>query len=168
MDLQLGGKVALVTGGTRGIGLATARLFAQEGCLLGICGRDEEKLRAVEEELRGMGARVCGVVADVTKSEDAERFVDACVSELGGVDVLVNNVGGSSGGPTIFDTSDEDWHRTFDISFLHGVRLTQLVAPPHEESGRRGHRQRVVDFRVGRNSLWGRRSTGRRSRRSSS
>ncbi len=135
MDLQLKGKVALVTGGTRGIGLATARLFAQEGCHLGICGRDEDQLRAVEEELRGMGARVCGVVADVTKAEDASRFVDACVSELGGVDVLVNNVGGSAGGPTIFDTSDEDWHRTFDVTLLHGVRLTQLVAPHMKRRG---------------------------------
>ena len=71
----------------------------------------------------------------MTKSEDAERFVDVCVSELGGVDVLVNNVGGSSGGPTIFDTSDEDWHRTFDISFLHGVRMTQLVAPHMKNRG---------------------------------
>ena len=135
MNLQLKGKVALVTGGTRGIGLATARIFAQEGCGLGICGREEEQLRAVEEELRGMGARVTGVVADVTKAEDAARFVDTCVAELGGIDVLVNNVGGSSGGPTIFDTTDEDWHRTFDTSFLHGVRLTQLVAPHMKSRG---------------------------------
>lgn len=135
MDLQLEGKVALVTGGTRGIGLATARLFAEEGCHLGICGRDEGQVRAVEEELRGMGARVCGVVADVTNAKDASRFVDACVSELGGVDVLVNNVGGSAGGPTIFDTSDEDWHRTFDVTLLHGVRLTQLVAPHMKSRG---------------------------------
>ncbi len=135
MDLQLKGKIALVTGGTRGIGLATARLFAEEGCALGICGRDEEQLRWVEEELKGMRARVCAVVADVTKAEDAARFVDTCVRELGGVDVLVNNVGGSAGGPTIFDTSDEDWHRTFDITLLHGVRLTQLVAPHMESRG---------------------------------
>ena len=78
MDLQLEGKTALVTGGTRGIGLATARLFAQEGCRLGICGRDEDQLTAVKEELQAMGARVTAVTADVTKAEDASRFVEKC------------------------------------------------------------------------------------------
>ena len=135
MDLQLEGKTALVTGGTRGIGLATARLFAQEGCRLGICGRDEDQLTAVQQELQAMGARVTAVTADVTKAEDASRFVGQCVDELGGIDVLVNNVGGSAGGPTIFDTTDEDWHRTFDLTLLHGVRLTQLVAPHMKSRG---------------------------------
>ena len=135
MDLQLEGKTALVTGGTRGIGLATARLFAQEGCRLGICGRDEDQLTAVKEELQAMGVRVTAVTADVTKPEDASRFVEKCADELGGIDVLVNNVGGAAGGATIFDTTDEDWHRTFDITLLHGVRLTQLVAPHMKSRG---------------------------------
>ena len=129
MDLKLGNKVALVSGGSRGIGLATARLFADEGCHLGICGRDVDQLRGAQRELEERGVRVTAVEADVTQPDDAANFVDRCVAELGGIDIVVNNVGGSAGGPTIFETSEEDWHRTFDLTLLHGVRLTRLAAP---------------------------------------
>ena len=129
MDLKLGNKVALVSGGSRGIGLATARLFADEGCHLGICGRDVNQLRGAQRELEERGVQVTAVEADVTQPDDAAKFVDRCVAELGGIDIVVNNVGGSAGGPTIFETSEEDWHRTFDLTLLHGVRLTRLAAP---------------------------------------
>ena len=129
MDLKLSDKVALVSGGSRGIGLATARLFADEGCHLGICGRDGKQLREAQKELEERGVKVAAVEADVTQPEDSAKFVDRCVAELGGIDIVVNNVGGSAGGPTIFETSEEDWHRTFDMTLLHGVRLTRLSAP---------------------------------------
>ena len=129
MDLRLSDKVALVSGGSRGIGLATARLFADEGCHLGICGRDGKQLREAQRELEERGVKVAAVEADVTQPVDAAKFVDRCVAELGGIDIVVNNVGGSAGGPTIFETSEEDWHRTFDLTLLHGIRLTRLAAP---------------------------------------
>ena len=129
MDLKLRNRVALVSGASRGIGLATAQLFADEGCHLGICGRDQEHLQEAKKDLEGRGAKVTAVQADVTQPGDAARFVDRCVEELGGIDILVNNVGGSAGGQTIFETSDEYWHRTFDLTLLHGVRLARLAAP---------------------------------------
>ena len=148
MDLQLRGKVALVTGGTRGIGLATARLFAQEGCHLGICGRDEAQLTAVQQELRALGARVTAVTADVTKAEDAARFVDRCVAELGGIDVLVNNVGGSAGG-----ADDLRYHGRGLASDLRPHSSSRRPAhpvrrAPHEESWGRIYRQRLVYLRL--------------------
>ncbi len=135
MDLQLDDKVALVSGATMGIGLATARLLAEEGCRLGICGRSQERLAAAQRELEARGAEVVAVAADVTRPEEAARFVEQCVKGLGGVDILVNNVGGSTGGKSIFETSPEDWHRTFDITLMHGVHLTRLAAPHMRRRG---------------------------------
>jgi hypothetical protein len=97
VDLGLRGKVALVTGGTRGLGRATALQLAREGCDVGVCGRTVETLGRAIEELQGMGVRAHGIAADVTGPGEVERFVDACAAALGGVDLLVANVGGTTG-----------------------------------------------------------------------
>src|SRR5579859_4885295 len=98
MDLNLGGKVALVTGGTRGLGWATAQRLAAEGCHVAICGRSAETLERRATELREHGIDAHRVVADVTRPGDVERFVDDSAAVLGGVDFLVANVGGTAGG----------------------------------------------------------------------
>ena len=93
MQLGLDGKAAIVTGGSRGIGLATARVLAAEGCAVAICARDEARLAAAVAGLRSSGARVLGRVADVTDEHAVNTFVAAVEREFGRVDILVNNAG---------------------------------------------------------------------------
>src|SRR5690348_12619046 len=109
MDLQLKDKVVLVTGSSRGIGLATAQTFAAEGCRLMLSARSADALRGAENALRAGGATVASEVADVTQPDDAVRLVQAAVAAFGGIDILVNNVGGGGGGRTIADSTDDEW-----------------------------------------------------------
>ena len=134
MDLGLTGKVALVTGGSRGIGLAIARRLALEGVDVGVCGRQAEPLEAAAAELRTAGVRVHAVVADVTSAGEAERFVDECSATLGTVDLLVANVGGLSGGSLLASTVD-DWQRTFDLNLFHAVRTIRAAVPHMQARG---------------------------------
>jgi 3-oxoacyl-[acyl-carrier protein] reductase len=126
MDLELNGKVALITGGSRGIGLRTARRLADEGCHLGICGRNLDDLDRAADELRDKGLRVVAVQADVTEPVQAARFVDQCAAELGQIDILVNNVGGASGS-NLMEATDEDWRMTFELNVFQIVRMTRLA-----------------------------------------
>lgn len=135
MDLKLTDKVALVTGASRGIGLRTARLFAAEGCHLGICGRRAADLEAAAAELRSTGIKVAAVTADVTLPAEAESFVEHCAAELGRIDILVNNVGGSAGGVSLLDTTDDDWQRTFELNPFQTARLARLVVPHMRRQG---------------------------------
>src|SRR5580704_15407284 len=98
MDLKLAGKVALITGSSRGIGLATAKAFAAEGCRIMLSARSTEQLREAEGALRGAGATVAAQAADVADPAEATRLIDAAVAAYGGIDVLINNVGGGGGG----------------------------------------------------------------------
>src|SRR5437868_5529140 len=113
MDLQLSGKVAIVTGSSRGLGFASAAALVQEGCRVTICARGERRLRDAAEELgrRGGSAasdRVLPVVADVSSPDGVDQVIDRTVEAFGGLDVLVNNVGAARGG-TIIETSDDEW-----------------------------------------------------------
>jgi 3-oxoacyl-[acyl-carrier protein] reductase len=136
MDLRLKDKVVLITGSSRGIGLATAKAFAAEGCRLVLSARSADALRQAEAELRASGAMVAGEVADVTKPDDATRVVQAAVTAFGGIDILVNNVGGSVGGRLIADSTDEDWRTTLEMNLLQTVRMMRLALP--HMSGRAG------------------------------
>ena len=128
MDLGLRGKVALVTGGSRGIGRMTALRLAEEGCDVALCARNAEGLDRAVEELRAFGGRVHGVAADVTAAGEVERFVRESAAALGGVDLLVANVGGSAGGE-LLDSTPEDWLRTFDLNLVHAVRALRAAVP---------------------------------------
>src|SRR5439155_20610760 len=109
MDLKLRGKAALVTGSSRGIGLATAKAFAAEGCRVMLSARSTEQLRETEEALRATEAEVAAHAADVGSPDDAVRLIEATVAAYGGIDILVNNVGGGGGGARVADSSDDDW-----------------------------------------------------------
>ena len=134
MDLGLRGKVALVTGGTRGLGRATALRLADEGCDVGICGRTAETLERTGAALQGKGVRAHAVAADVAAPGETERFVEACAAALGGVDLLVANVGGSAG-EGLLESTAEDWLRTFDLNLFHAVRAIRAAVPSMRERG---------------------------------
>lgn len=134
MDLGLGGKVAIVTGSSRGIGRATALGLADEGCRVVITARNQEELQRAAEDVRARGAEVLTVAADVTASEGVERVVRETVAAFGRVDVLVNNVGGSRGAQ-LMDTSDEQIHETLDLNLFPAIRFSRTVVLHMKEQG---------------------------------
>jgi 3-oxoacyl-[acyl-carrier protein] reductase len=136
MDLHLKSKVALITGSSRGIGLATARSFAAEGCRLVISGRSAPILAEVEAALRASGATVVSHAADVLKPDEAAGVVQAAAAAFGGIDILVNNVGGGGGGPRIADSTDDDWRAVLEANLIQTVRMMRLALP--HMSGREG------------------------------
>ena len=129
MDLGLTGKVAIVTGSTRGLGLATARALVTEGCQVTICARGEAGLAGAAADLRGLAgadARVTAVRADVSTEQGIVDVVDRTVEAYGGLDILVNNVG-LGRGSTITDTTDADWQEAFDQTLFPAVRASRLA-----------------------------------------
>ena len=129
MDLKLTGKVALVTGSSRGIGLATAKAFAAEGCRIMLSGRSTEQLHEAETTLRATGAQVAAQAGDVGNPEDASRLIEAAVAAHGGIDILVNNVGGGGGAARIADSSDDDWRGAVERNLIQTVRMMRLALP---------------------------------------
>jgi len=134
MDLGLQDKVAIVTGSSRGIGRSIALGLADEGCKLVICARGEETLQETAQDIREKGVDVVAVAADVTKMEGAERVVTQAIESFQGIDVLVNNVGGSLWKPFV-ENSDEDWQAIIDLNLLAAVRVTRRVVPLMERRG---------------------------------
>src|SRR6516162_992252 len=127
MDLKLAGKVVLITGSSRGIGLATAKAFAAEGCRLTLSARSAGPLAEAQAALRASTADVAAHAADVSKPDEAARLVQAAVAAFGGIDVLINNVGG--GGGRIADSTDDDWRNAMDRNLIQTVRMMRLVFP---------------------------------------
>ena len=128
MDLGLRGKVAMVSGASRGIGRAIALGLAAEGCRLSLCARGKEGLEQVAQEVHGRGAEALALVVDVTNEGDARRWVEETRNRFGQVDVLVNNVGGSRPGGNLA-ASREDWHGGFALNFFSALDLCRLVVP---------------------------------------
>ncbi|MFG3366886.1 SDR family NAD(P)-dependent oxidoreductase [Streptomyces sp. NPDC090032] len=123
MDLQLNGKAALVTGASRGIGLAVVRALVAEGVRVVATARNPT------QELESTGATP--VAVDLSEPSSAERLVTEAVTELGGLDILVNNVGGGDGGMSggFLDTTDAQWTEVVDLNFFATVRVTRAALP---------------------------------------
>ena len=147
MDLGLRDKVAVITGGSRGIGRAIGLGLAAEGCNVAFCARGEESLRETESELRKLGVRALGVPVDVTQAGAIEAFVERVARELGRVDILVNNVGGAR------MTDDEaTWRESIEINLMAAVRACHAVLP-HMRAAGGGSIVHIT-------SIWGRESGG--------
>ncbi|MBI4329618.1 MAG: SDR family oxidoreductase [Chloroflexi bacterium] len=132
MDLGIEGKVALVTGGSRGLGRYSALALAREGVRVAICARTEAPLRKTVEELRALGSEAQGFVADVAVAGDVARLHREVVAALGPVDILLNNVGGGRGGG-VLEATDDDWMAAFNLNIFSALRLMRLVAPSMRE-----------------------------------
>ncbi len=131
MDLHLAGKVAVITGSSRGLGLASARALVAEGGHVVISARGAERLAQAADELKAAsagGAQVLTVVADVSTSEGAARVVDGAVTWFGGLDILVNNVGLARGGD-LEHTTDAEWQEAFDQTLYPAVRVSRAALP---------------------------------------
>ncbi|MGE3179134.1 MAG: SDR family NAD(P)-dependent oxidoreductase [Vicinamibacterales bacterium] len=131
MDLQLGDKVAVVTGSSRGLGLASATALALEGCRVLMCARGVEALDAAVAVLgRACGDpdRVAGIAADLSTAEGVASVVDRAATAFGGLDILVNNVG-LARGAGIVETTDAEWQEAFDQTLFPAVRASRLAVP---------------------------------------
>ena len=133
--MKLKGKTAIITGGTSGIGKATALRFAEEGADLVVTGRRISLGKAVEAECRSQGVRCVFVEADHSKVEDCQRVVDVALKEFGHIDILFNNAGIVTKG-TAETTTDEVWQSTMDINITAVWRMSKLVLPHMKKQGK--------------------------------
>jgi NAD(P)-dependent dehydrogenase (short-subunit alcohol dehydrogenase family) len=115
---SLSGKIAIVTGGTRGIGRAIAERLLREGCRVAICGRNPDSVDHAVAEMQPLGT-ICGFAADITENQQVERFFEAVDRQFGGLDILVNNAG-EGVFRKVGDMTVEEWRRNIDLN-LNGA-----------------------------------------------
>jgi len=135
LDLGLTNKVAIITGGSEGLGRAAAEKLAVEGARVAICARRKEKLdQAVDEIRKTGGSQILGHVADVSRAADCEGLVNAVVAQWGGVDILLNNAG-TSAAAGFEKVDDEAWQSDWELKVMGAVRMTRLVIPHMKQRG---------------------------------
>jgi 3-oxoacyl-[acyl-carrier protein] reductase len=134
MDLGLDGKVAMITGASKGLGRAMAQALAAEGVKLSICARGAQQLEQAAAELKAGGAKVLADAADVNDGSSMQAWVASTVKQFGGVDVLVNNAGGARVG-SLAQLDEAAWRDAFDLNFFSAVRLSRLCAAEMEKRG---------------------------------
>jgi 3-oxoacyl-[acyl-carrier protein] reductase len=154
MDLQLLDKVAIVTGSSRGLGLASARALVSEGCRVTLAARGVDALDRASADLGANAGRdrILAVAADVSTEAGAADVVARTVERFGRLDILVNNVG-KAGGADIVSTSDADWQSALDQTLFPAIRMSRL-AVPHMRAVSGGVILMIA-------SIWGRESGGR-------
>ena len=135
MDLTLNGRIAIITGGSRGLGRQCALALGREGCAVGICGRDGGQVNRTVEELKGLGIKASGSAADVTKDDDCARFLKDTTDALGAPDILVNNVGGRRGSVLFDETPMELFMEGLEVNLISAVRMTKLALPHMQAQG---------------------------------
>jgi len=132
---ELTGKNAIVTGATRGIGLAIARAFAEAGANVTICGRKEETVAAALAELGSVKEKIHGVVAHVGKSEDVDKLITEAEKKFGPVNVLVNNAGTNPYFGPIVESDERAWDKTFDVNLKGPYVLSRILAKKMMQAG---------------------------------
>lgn len=148
MDLQLQGKAAIVTGSSRGLGLASAKALAAEGCRVCMCARGADTLSQASAQVSNSIA----VAADLSTPEGAAKVVDAALAAFGSIDILINNVA-TAKGTDIVHTEDGEWQEAIDQTLYPAIRMSRLVVP-HMRRQRDGCIIMIA-------SIWGRESGGR-------
>ena len=134
MDLGLKGKIAVVTGGSDGIGRATAVLLAREGAKIAICARGQEKLDQTAAEIRKADGEVLAMFADMSKAADIEKFFDVVIKQFGGIDILVNNAGTSLRG-NFLEIDEQKWHDDIELKVFGAIRCTKRAIPEMKKRG---------------------------------
>ena len=127
--MTLQGKVAVVTGGSRGIGRAVATVLAREGAVITLCARDRVLLEKVAAELESSGAQALAVQADVTRASEVEQMIGACVERFGQVDILVNNAGITRDN-LLLRMKDEEWDAVLSTNLKGVFHCTRAVLRP--------------------------------------
>jgi NAD(P)-dependent dehydrogenase (short-subunit alcohol dehydrogenase family) len=155
MELGLNGKIALVTGSSRGIGAGVAQALAAEGCDVMLNGRDAKALGEVAGAIRGKGRRPGIAVIDLREKDAAEKLIAQVKRELGGLDILVNNAGATKRGD-FMTLTDADWDDGYALKFFGHVRLTRAAWPLLKERrgsliaiGGTGGRKPTEEFTIG-------------------
>jgi 3-oxoacyl-[acyl-carrier protein] reductase len=131
MNLELDRKVAIVTGSSRGLGLASALALAREGCAVTVCARGAARLTEAAAEVAAAGGgaeRVLAVEADLATAHGIAAVVDRTVAHFGGLDILVNNIG-LARGAGLLETTDEEWQEAFDQTLYPAIRASRLAVP---------------------------------------
>lgn len=135
MDLNLTNKIAIVTGGNRGLGAASARMLASEGAQLLLTARDSEKLGQIAEEISSQyDIDAATYAADLTDNHAAEKIVAAALERFGRIDILINSAGAAQGG-VFWEIPDEVWHDSLNLKFMATIRMLRAVLPAMRENG---------------------------------
>lgn len=135
MNLGLNNKVALITGSSKGIGLAIARGLAAEGVHLALCARDGQQLAACAQEIRAQfGVKAVALPADISRAAEIEKIVKEAIAVLGGVDILINNAGIGSN-ETVMTAADEKWQYYWELHVMAAIRLARAVVPSMRARG---------------------------------
>lgn len=130
MDLGIAGRVAVVTGASKGIGRAAATLLAAEGAAVVLSARGPDALNQAVEELRAGGYRAVGVAGDISDPATTTAIVNTADETFGPVDIVVNNAGGQIGHLPIERLTDADWEHAYQLNVISAVRLTVAALPP--------------------------------------
>jgi 3-oxoacyl-[acyl-carrier protein] reductase len=136
MDLELGGKVALVAAASKGMGRACALGFAREGASVSICSRTADELeRTATDIARQTGAAVLAVPTDLSRAEEIQRWVDRSIERFGGVDILITNAGGPPRGYWQDFQTDGPWLTAIELNLMSTIRMIRAVVPSMRERG---------------------------------
>lgn len=128
--MKLKDKVALITGGSRGIGFATAKLFLEEGATVIITSKNHEKIEKAKQEL----GNIVAITADITKETEVKKMVESVIDKFGHIDILVNNAGILPRFKILHEISEEEWKETIDVNLTGHFLVTKHVIPYMQEN----------------------------------
>ena len=129
--MKLENKIILITGGSRGIGFTTAKLFLDEGATVIITSKNQEQIDKAKEELRD----IVGIKADITKENDVKNLIATIIEKFGRIDILINNAGVLPRFKMLHEISEEEWNEIIDVNLTGQFRITKNVIPHMQKNG---------------------------------